>query len=96
MALRQKCDEVEDWKHKFMDLESENNNHKHRVETTKKAGAQEKQYLQSEITRLSDLLDSQNHEIEVLRNDISKLEITINELRSYKFIFYLIILFIRF
>ena len=88
MALRQKCDEVEDWKHKFMDLESENNNHKHRVETTKKAGAQEKQYLQSEIKRLTDLLDSKNHEVEDMRNHISKLEITINELRSYKLIFF--------
>ena len=80
--LKQKCEELEDWKHKYMDLESESHGHKNRAETVKRAGAQEKQYLQSEIARLSELLDSKNHENEDLKIKCSKLEININENRG--------------
>ena len=73
--------EVEEWKHKFMDLESENHEHKHRAETVKRAGAQEKQYLQSEIERLREQLDMRNHEIEEWKSKNTKLEININEYR---------------
>ena len=74
--------EIDEWKHKYMDLEAENHGHKHREEKTKKAGAQEKQYLQSEITRLTEILDNRNHEIDDWRIKHSKLEININEYRG--------------
>ena len=74
--LREKSIEADEWKHKFMDIEEEHSHAKRREETTKKSGAQEKQYLQSEIHRLTDL-------VEELKHKNSSLEINVNELRVY-------------
>ena len=65
-----------------MDLETDNHGHKTRAETAKRAGAQEKQYLQSEIARLTELLEAKNHENEEWKIRHSKLEININEYRG--------------
>ena len=74
--LREKSIEADEWKHKFMDIEEEHSHTKRREETTKKSGAQEKQYLQSEIHRLTEL-------VEELKHKNSSLEIHLHEARGF-------------
>ena len=43
---------------------------KHREERSKKSGADEKKFLQSEISRLTELLDRLSHENENLKSEV--------------------------
>ena len=65
--LRNAGMELEEWKAKYHEIENDHTNNKIREEKSKKSGAQEKQYLQSELNRLSEELKHAHFEIENLR-----------------------------